>query len=164
MGMEMPSEARWLLTQLGYHWPESDETALMRLGGVWDSFSARLTGPLSDADTNAAQVWSDSRGDAVEAFREVWTEPQSASRNLADAAVATTIVGVGLNVCAGVVTALKINTLIQLALLALEIEQAIATAVVTGGASLLELPLLRAATKFLLDELQTIAINAVLGG
>jgi hypothetical protein len=164
MGMQMPSQAQWLLTELGYHWPMSDETALAGLAGVWDSFSARLTGPLSDADVSAAQVWSDSQGAAIDAFRETWTDPQSARGNLADAAVATTIVGVGLNVCAGVVTALKINTLIQLALLAIEIEQAIATAIVTGGASLLELPLFRAGTKLLLDELQTLAMNAVLGG
>lgn len=160
----MPSEAEWLLTQLGFHWPRSDETALMGLGGAWDAFSARLTGPLLDADTIATQVWRDSSGEAVDAFRELWTEPQSPSRNLADAAVATTIVGVGLNVCAGVVMALKINTLIQLAVLALEIEQVFATAIVTGGASLLELPLLRGATKILLDQLQMLAINAVLGG
>jgi hypothetical protein len=164
VGLQLPGDAESLLSLLGFNWPRSDETALIALGQAWSAFGTRLSGPLSDADAHAAQVWRGSTGPAVEAFRESWTDPQSPSRNLADATMATAMVGVGLDVCAGVVIALKANVLIQLATFAIEIEQAIATAIVTDGLSLLEIPAFREATKTLLDQLRSYAINAVLSG
>jgi hypothetical protein len=67
-------------------------------------------------------------------------------------------------VCAGVVVALKIAVVVQLAMLAVEIAQAIATAVPTAGASLLEIPIFKKITDILLDQALDLAINSVLNG
>jgi hypothetical protein len=74
------------------------------------------------------------------------------------------MVGAGLMVCAGIVLALKINVIVQLTMLVIEIAQAIATAVVTFGASLLEIPLFKEITQLIIDQLLNMAIDKVLGG
>jgi hypothetical protein len=56
---------------------------------------------------------------------------------LVDGVAGSQAVAGALVVCAGVVLVLKVNVLIQLALLLSEIEAALALAPVTGGASLL---------------------------
>jgi hypothetical protein len=84
--------------------------------------------------------------------------------NLDDAATAAELIGAALMVCAGIVLALKISDITRLILLAIQIAQAIATAVVTSGASLLEIPIFRAITEVILDQLLDVAINQVLDG
>src|SRR6185369_4421215 len=107
MGMEVSGEAAGLLNLLGFAWPRSDETGLLALGGRWNLLTARLHGPLEEADHSVGSVCADGVGEAIDAFRKAWNDPESPSRNLADAATAATIVGVGLHICAGIVTALK---------------------------------------------------------
>ena len=68
-----------------------------------------------------------------------------------------------LMVAAAVVLALKINVIIQLTLLVIAIAQAIATAVVTAGASLLEIPIFKELTRLLVDMLIGMAIEEILG-
>ncbi|WP_433650306.1 hypothetical protein ACQP2C_28230 [Micromonospora zamorensis] len=74
------------------------------------------------------------------------------------------MIGAGLMVCAGIVLALKINVIVQLTLLAIQIAQAVATAAVTFGASLLEIPIFKLITGALIDQLLNMATEAVLGG
>jgi hypothetical protein len=67
-------------------------------------------------------------------------------------------------VAAGVVLALKISVIVQLVMLAIQIAQAIATAVVTFGASLLEIPIFKMITSMILDQLLGFAMQALLNG
>lgn len=68
-------------------------------------------------------------------------------------------------ICAGIVLALKVNVIVQLTLLAIQIAQAIATAAVTFGASLLEIPIFKKIiTGVIIDQLLNYATEAVLGG
>jgi hypothetical protein len=67
-------------------------------------------------------------------------------------------------ICSGVVLALKINVVVQLTLLAIEIAQAITTAVATFGASLLEIPIFKSITGLILEQLLAFATEAILGG
>jgi hypothetical protein len=53
---------------------------------------------------------------------------------------------------------------VQLTLLAIQIAQAVATAAVTFGASLLEIPIFKLITGALIDQLLNMATEAVLGG
>ncbi|MEE3920570.1 hypothetical protein V2I01_27060 [Micromonospora sp. BRA006-A] len=57
------------------------------------------------------------------------------------------LLGAGLIICAAIVLALKIAVIVQLAILAFEVAQAIATAVVTFGASLAEIPIFQIITR-----------------
>jgi len=82
---------------------------------------------------------TDNHGDAIETFRERWAAERAPSAVLRDGATGTQAVGAALLVCAGIVLALKICVIVQLTILAIEIIQAIATAEVTFGASLLEI-------------------------
>ena len=162
--MQLPGELISLLGMLGYTWPEADEVKLFEMGQAWLAFPDRMQSNLGDAHTAAQAVWTDNQDSAIEAFRESWLDPESAKTNLENGATAATMIGAGLLVCAGIVLALKINVMVQLTLLAIQIAQAIATAAPTFGASLAEIPIFKMITQVLLDELINQALEAVLGG
>ncbi len=73
-------------------------------------------------------------------------------------------IGAGLMACAGIVLAVKIDVIVQLVSLAIEIIEATATAPVTFGASLLEIPVFKEITGLLINLLINLALNAVMGG
>jgi len=162
--MQLPGELISLLADLGYTWPEADEQKLLEMGHAWTAFGAALGDPLSQAHTQAQAVWTRNEGAAMEAFQQAWTRPDSPASNLDDAATAATMVGAGLMVCAGIVLALKVNVIVQLVTLAIEIAQAIATAAPSFGASLAEIPVFKQLTGMFLDQLLNLAVDAVLGG
>ncbi|KAB1908415.1 hypothetical protein J5U46_15405 [Micromonospora tulbaghiae] len=164
MGMTLPGELVSLLGMLGYTWPEADETKLLEMGQAWLAFPDRLRTPVADADRSAQQMWTQNRDDAIERFQTSWQAADSAKTNLDDGASAAALIGTGLMVCAGIVLALKINVIVQLTLLAIQIAQAVATAAVTFGASLLEIPIFKLITGVLIDQLLNMATEAVLGG
>jgi hypothetical protein len=105
-----------------------------------------------EADARAAQVWQTSSGDAVDAFQEWWTREDGPSRRLAEDAAAA-LIGGALMAFAAITLALKINFIVQLIILAVEVAQAIATAVVTFGATTAEVPGFIALTRFVCREL-----------
>jgi hypothetical protein len=109
-------------------------------------------------------VWAVNQGEGISAFRQEWTDQEAPHNNLSDATTAAQIIGAGLMVCAGIVLALKINVIVQLTILAVEIAQAIATAVATFGASLAEIPIFKIITGFLIDQIIDFALNAILNG
>ncbi|MEU0880512.1 hypothetical protein ABZ345_18065 [Lentzea sp. NPDC005914] len=163
-GIMLPPELSGLLNTLGFSWPLSDEGKLFDLAGHWSSFADQLGPAAAEADGHAQQVLGKNSGAAVDRFGAFWSDADAPKQNLDDGAVASTLIGTGLYVCAGVVVALKTAVVVQLAMLAVEIAQAIATAVATFGASLLEIPIFREITKLLLDQALDLAINAVLNG
>jgi hypothetical protein len=164
MGLQLPGELISLLTMLGYTWPQADETKLFEMGNAWMGFPDRLTAGLKDADVSAQKVWTGNQDSAIDAFQGSWQEPDSARTNLENGATAATLIGAGLMVCAGIVLALKINVIVQLIMLAIEIAEALATAAPTFGASLAEIPIFKEITQLIIDQLINLALNAVLGG
>ncbi|TDD75655.1 hypothetical protein E1293_28165 [Actinomadura darangshiensis] len=164
MGLQLPGELISLLSMLGYTWPKADETKLMEMGGAWLGFAGAHSGPLGEADAQASRVWQANKGDDIEAFRTAWTDEESASTNLRDFTTAANIIGAGLMVCGGIVLALKINVIVQLTILAIEIAQAIATAGPTLGASLAEIPIFKEITGAIIDQLIDMALQAILNG
>ncbi|PZF94779.1 hypothetical protein [Micromonospora deserti] len=164
MGLTIPGELASLLSMLGYDWPESDETAIFQLAGEWTGMAGRISGSVAQLESAARTVLDNNRGESFTAFAGEWNDGESAARNIADAARPATVIGVGLMVAAGVVLALKIQVIIQLALLAIQIAQAIATAAVTFGASLLEIPIFKMITGLIIDQLIGMAVEAVLNG
>jgi hypothetical protein len=164
VGMEIPGELRSLLGILGYNWPEADETALVEMGRAWMSFSDRLEAIVSDASSTAAEVWTGHEGEAVAAFQDWWAREDSPAKVLLDGANAATLTGTGLLICGGIVLALKVAVVAQLAILAVEIAQAVATAVPTFGASLAEIPIFQQLTRTIVGNLVQDATFQLLDG
>jgi hypothetical protein len=164
VGMSLPSELTSLLSMLGYDWPESDETKLFDLGNTWTRLSDQITGAIDQLEDAARTVTDNNISKDIEAFRSEWEDGESAVRNIADIGEPSNIISIGLMIAAGVVLALKLQMIVQLVTLAIQIAQAIATAVVTFGASLLEIPIFKMITSMLIDQLLNMAIEAVLNG
>jgi uncharacterized protein YukE len=162
--MEIPGELRSLLGILGYNWPEADETALVDMGKAWMSFSDRLEAIVSDATSTATEVWSEHEGEAVAQFQAWWARKDSPARTLLDGANAATLTGTGLMICGGIVLALKVAVIAQLAILAVEIAQAVATAAPTFGASLAEIPIFQQLTRTIVGNLVQDAILQLMDG
>jgi hypothetical protein len=163
MGLMLPGDLVTLLQDLGYQWPEADETTLLAMGHAWLGFGGQARQPPQDAHAAAQQVWSANEGKAIEAFQQAWNHPQAPHANLTDAATGAQGIGIGLMACAGIVLALKINVIVQLTTLAIEIAEALATAVPTFGASLLEIPAFKEITGMAINLVINEAMNAVMG-
>jgi len=131
MGLQLPGELVSLLGMFGYSWPEADEEKLFEMGQVWLDFAGTLQSVVDDADKHGQEVWQRNVGQSIAAFQNRWTGGAAPLVNLRNGAQAATGVGVGLMTAAGVVLALKINVIVQLSTLAIEIAQAVATAVAT---------------------------------
>lgn len=163
MGLQLPGELISLLGMLGYTWPEADETKLFELGSTWTEFAGRLHEFTAAADAAAQRVWAENKGEEFEAFHTEWTGEDAAVQNLQTAANSCLATGIGLFIAAAVVLALKINVIVQLVMLAIQIAQAIATAPATFGASLAEIPIFKEIAGFVIDMLIDQAIGALLG-
>ncbi|MEV0714740.1 hypothetical protein [Asanoa sp. NPDC050611] len=164
MGLQLPGELVSLLGMLGYTWPEADEEKLFEMAQHWLELSGTVATISADAGGQGAAVLAANSGEAVAAFESRWSAPDAPINNLSDGATAAQGVGLGLMVAAGVVLALKINVIVQLVILAIQIAQAIATAAVTFGASLAQIPLFKIITSMILDQLFSLAMDALLNG
>jgi len=164
VGMQLPSELTQFLSMIGYDWPESDEEKLFDLGNTWTDLSDQITGAIDKLDSAAHTVLDNNISKDIDAFKSEWEDGESAVRNIGDIGEPSNIISIGLMIAAGVVLALKMEMIVQLISLAIEIAQAIATAVVTFGASLLEIPIFKMLTGMLVDQLINMAIEAVLNG
>lgn len=160
--MQLPGELVSLLSMLGYTWPEADEEKLFELGNRWTAYGGSLGASVQDLESAAQAVWQQNRGEAVAAFRKAWSDAEAPAANLRDGADGATLIGVGLMVAAGIVLVLKINVIVQLVMLAIEIAEAIATAGPTLGASLLEIPIFKEITGLLINELIDLAVQSLL--
>jgi hypothetical protein len=163
MGMTLPGELERLLNDLGFTWPEIDEQRLFELGGAWSSYGTRLEKISADAQRAAEEVWSGNSGPAIEAFKSRWEHERSPAQILGKGATAGHALGAILMVCAAVVLALKINVIVQLTILLMEIIEAIATAPETFGASLLEIPVFKEIQQMIINAIINEAINTILG-
>jgi hypothetical protein len=163
MGLMLPGPLVSLLQDLGYQWPQADETTLLQVGRTWTSFADRARQPPQDAQDAAQQVWSANVGKAIEAFEKAWSDARAAHANLLKAATGSEGIGIGMMVCAAIVLALKINVIVQLTALLTEIVSAVAEAPPTLGTSLLEIPVFKEITGKLINLAISLAMNAVMG-
>jgi hypothetical protein len=163
VGIEIPGELADLLNELGYTWPKSDETALFELGNDWIALGGRLRPVIQDASGAANDVLDANTGEAMTSFQTRWSAENSPAQTLDQGATGAYVLGGALMVCAGVVLALKINVIVQLTILLIEIIEAIATAPETFGASLLEIPVFKKITDMLINLLINQALGVILG-
>jgi hypothetical protein len=164
VGLQLPGELVTFLGMIGFNWPQGDEEKLFEMGQAWISFAPTAHGHSQDADAVAAQIWNGNTGTAVDAFQKWWTADGNGPAGVTDGGNAAVLLGTGLIACAGIVLALKVNVIAQLAILAVEVAQAIATAVATFGASLAEIPIFQTITReivgALIDQVITELLSA----
>lgn len=163
MGMTLPDELERLLNDLGFNWPEIDEQRLFELGQSWTAYGSQLEQISADAQRAAEEVWSGNSGPAVDAFKARWEHEESPAQILKKGATAGHVLGAVLMVCGAVVLALKIDVIVQLVILAMEILEAIVTAPETFGASLLEVPVFKEIQQKIINAIINEAVNAILG-
>lgn len=164
MGMQLPSELRSFLSMIGYDWPEPDEEKLFDLGNTWTDLADQVNGAIDKLESAAKTVIDNNISADIAEFKAEWEDGESAVRNIQDIGEPSNIISIGLMIAAGVVLALKLQMIVQLVTLALQIAQAIATAAVTFGASLLEIPIFKMITSMLVEQLINMALEAVLNG
>ena len=156
MGLELPSELTEPLSWIGLIWPEADEEKLFEAGTKWASFGASVSGIHDNAHASAklATASGDMSVDsALAAFDGWWNADDGPAKRLPDDAAAALIIGGALIVFAGLTLALKIAFIVQLIMLAIEVAQAIATAFVSFGATMAEVPGFVAATRVICRQL-----------
>jgi hypothetical protein len=139
MTITLPHELTEPLSWVGLLWPEADEDKLYEDGRAWIDYGSKLRAQAEQANTAARQVWSDNYGDSIDAFEQWWTG-EGPGHHLDKAATAVELIGAALIAMAGVTIALKTAFIAQLVALAVEVGQAIATATVSFGATLAEIP------------------------
>jgi hypothetical protein len=142
-GLVLPDALVSVLSDLGYLWPDADEVRLMQLGQAWTGLQSKLDGLAQEARQAAEQVWLHNKGSDVDAFKAAWEKAEDGLDTLDKNASGVVVVGAIILVCAIVVLMLKIWVIVQLTLLVIAIAQAIATAAITFGASLLEIPVFK---------------------
>ncbi|MBQ0904137.1 hypothetical protein [Micromonospora sp. U21] len=147
MGLQLPGELITALGWIGFTWPEADEEKLFEMAQAWLDFSGTVAGASGEAGSAAAAVWSQHHGESMQAFQKWWANPENGPGMLPDYSQAAMLIGTGLIIAAAIVLALKIQVIVQLAILAFQVAQAIATAVVTFGASLAEIPIFQMITR-----------------
>jgi hypothetical protein len=162
MGLDLPGPLETLLNDLGFTWPEVDEMQLFSLGSSWLSLGSAITGARQTAQNAADQVSSVNQGEAIDAFRKKWSGGNAPAAVLGDASTGVELGGAALMLCGGITLALKINTIVNLTILAFEIASAIAEAIPTFGASLAEIPVFKEITSRIINALVNEAINAIM--
>jgi hypothetical protein len=163
VGLSLDPTLERLLNDLGFTWPEVDESELMSLGSAWVGFGSQVGAVAQTARTATAQLTSANQGQAMDAFSAAWSRESSPDKVLSDATTGVEVGGAAILLCAGVVLALKINTLVNLTILAFEIAEAIATAAPTFGASLAEIPVFKEVTNRVIGAIINEAIMAIMG-
>lgn len=164
MGMQLPGELVSILGALGYSWPESDEEKLFELAGTWTGMAGTISGSVDELNAAARTVLDDNYGKDIDAFGAEWDDEESSNRNIGDTADPLNVIGIGLTAAAGLTLALKIQVIVQLVILMVQIAYAIATAAITFGASLLQVPVFKKITGTIIDMLVGMATEAVLSG
>ncbi|MGD7789595.1 hypothetical protein ACQCX2_14860 [Propionibacteriaceae bacterium Y1700] len=163
MAVMLPPEVSGLLHLLGYEWPEGNEDRVMEMAAGWQSFAAALDQQVSLGEQARQHVVGANEGPAIEAFGAAFAEVDAASTVTQDLGSGSATIGSCLYVMAAAIVTLKVVVVIQLALLAISIAQAIAAAVPTAGASLTLVPLMKIATQLALNVAINQAVNAVMG-
>jgi hypothetical protein len=164
VGMQLPSELIGLLGVLGFEWPESDEESMFTLAGEWTGMADQIAGKVESLQSAAVTLLENNSGAHIDAFQKEWEAAESSPATLANSGDPAYKLNVGLTVMAGIVLALKIQVIVQLAILAFQIAQAIAFAAVTFGASLLQIPIFKEIAGLVIDQLMGMAIERILNG
>ncbi|MFJ2757975.1 WXG100 family type VII secretion target [Nocardioides sp. NPDC087217] len=161
MGMTIPGELDFVLDLLGYEWPNVNEDAVRDAAQLLRGLESDLRGTLDELEIRINELGDGATAQSVNALIRAWTDNRTANMDgLLDALPG---VATGIDVAADAIVALKMKVVAELTITAAQIAAAAATAVVTGGLSVVGNAAIIAARKKALDIATDIAMEGVMG-
>ena len=161
MGMTIPGELDFVLDLLGYEWPNVNEDAVRDAAQLLRGLESDLRGTLDELEIRVNELGDGATAQSVNALIRAWTDNRTANMDgLLDALPG---VATGIDVAADAIVALKMKVIAELTITAAQIAAAAATAVVTGGLSVVGNAAIIAARKKALDIATDIAMEGVIG-
>ena len=156
----LPGWLRQALEYVGYEWPASDESVLFAWAGDWRALGADCSALAADIERGIRRVEAENRGRAADNFGSYMHGADGNLQSLLDFQQATGRVAVANDIAGGIVLALKIAVMAQLAILA----YAIAAAVATAGLASAGVVAARQAAKWAIEAAINIAVEKLLAG
>lgn len=163
MAIMLPPEVGHVLNMVGFEWPEGNEDTIHAWSSRWQQYGGDVRGVVDRADSAAAYALEHNAGPAMEAFAASWRHHDGASAVAHDLAEAGDVLGGCLLVVAGAIVVLKVAFIVNLTLLVIQIAEAVAAAVETGGLSLAWIPIARELAELAIRYAINEAINTLLG-
>jgi hypothetical protein len=152
MSIQLPAWLTQAAAWVGLTWPEADEDKLTGAGHAWLTYSLTLSGQAQQVATAAGAVAGGNSGEAIDAFRQWIDSSDGPKTHLTDASTAAGLIGNSLLIMAGIVVALKLAFIAQLAALAIAVGQAVMTAGTTGTVVPAVIAMARAAIRALISK------------
>jgi hypothetical protein len=161
VGITIPGELDFVLDLLGYEWPNVNEDAVRDAAQLLRGLESDLRGTLDELEIRVNELGDGATAQSVNALIRAWTDNRTANMDgLLDALPG---VATGIDVAADAIVALKMKVIAELTITAAQIAAAAATAVVTGGLSVVGNAAIIAARKKALDIATDIAMEGVIG-
>ncbi|WAL74912.1 toxin glutamine deamidase domain-containing protein [Kitasatospora sp. YST-16] len=160
MAVELPEPLQWVLLLLaGTRWPEADEDQLREMADHCRKAADSLKDATQSADSTIKRALDGQKGNAAEALGKYWDKysvgkgTEQDPGYLPGAINALNGMGDMLEQVANSAETAKIQIIAQLGILAFELATAEAEAPFTAGASLLEVPVMIAASRVVVSQL-----------
>lgn len=157
MSVNLPYPVVVLLGAAGVFWPDVNEDAVREFASAVQDYAVEVASAHDASTAVVSQVGTVYQGAGYDALVRTWT---AHSEGHVQALVSgCSAVGTALETGADVVEGLKIAAVIELCILAVSTAEAAAAAVATGGTSLALVPLIEAAARKLVKEIEVEALT-----
>lgn len=131
MAIDLPGPVADFLSFIGITWPNVDEDKVREFGDHVAAFRASLDGTHRAATGTVTELGSSYRGAAYDQLRATWG--RMSSSHLDELLAGCSVVSTSMGVTADVIVTMKLEALVQLAVMAAEFIAAQAAAVATLG-------------------------------
>ena len=148
MGIEIPGYLQWVSYLVGSEWPQGDEDGMWRIGEHWHNSSTGLTALIPDLNEVRAETMAVLAGQTAAAADEQFKMLFDGDYSVDKLASAMSALGELADKTGTAIEYTKISILFSLGKAAIEIMYAYATASETWGASLAEIPIVEAFTRY----------------
>lgn len=164
MAVMLPGELSYLLNMMGFEWPEGNEDTVFDYANRWMSYADEVGGSNELAGQAEQHVLANNEGPAMEAFMAKFNEADGVKDVAQKLALAGNISGGCLLFVGGLIIALKIAFVVNLAILAYQIAMAVAAAAATFGASMAWIPVAKEICRRLLEFALNMLLEQLMGG
>lgn len=152
MSIQLPSWLTQAAAWVGLTWPEADEDKLHAAGLAWIGYANVLSTQARQAQAVVATVTAGNSGEAIDAFQQWFSSGDGPKTHLNDASTAAGLIGNSLLIMSGIVVALKLAFIAQLASLAVAVGQAILAAGTTAALIPAAIAVARTAIRVLISK------------
>lgn len=152
MSVMLPNDLVWVLNAIGVTWPNIDEDQLRDAGTKFRQISTELTGHKAGAESDVERMLHLNSGESQRVFEALWTKVVKG--HMSELEEGLNVLATAMDVCAGIVEAMKIAAIAELAAFVVETAADAAAAVATFG--------LAAGAEIALDELTERIVNGII--